>query len=558
MAPSSSRASRDLTAASEPELERLRRRLEEAEETIHAIRTGAVDAFLIEGGGGPKVYALETADRPYRQLVEHMLQGALVLGIEGQVLYTNATMARLLGVPIERLRAARFEEHVVTDDRVSFNQALEQGRHSGAQAEIRLLRANGSALPVHLTASPLPEPSPRLCAVIVTDLTRQKEYEELVRAQRALRESDRRKDDFLATLSHELRNPLGPIRNALHILRTPGGDHHGTRSRIMKMMQRQVEHLVRLVDDLLEVSRIGRGMIELRRERVDLASIVRHALDTHEEEIRAAGHEIAVSIPADPLPCFADPVRIEQVIGNLLSNAIKFTEPGGKISIQVRREAREFVIAVRDTGRGIPTEMQARVFGMFVQLDAHRTNKQGLGIGLTVARSLTEMHGGTVECSSEGPERGSEFIVRLPADEGLALSRPDRHTEQPVRMAAHSQRVLVVDDHEDSTESLGLLLRLMGHDVRLAADGPQALAAAESFRPEIVILDIGLPGMDGYEVAARLRESPDLSGARLIALTGYGQEEDRERSREVGFEAHLVKPIEMESLHRLLGTPLKA
>ena len=560
MASVQSRQHRKGAVTPEPEIEVLRRRLEEAEETIHAIRQGAVDAFLIEGGKGPKVYTLETADRPYRQLVEHMLQGALVLGPEGNVLYSNATLARMIGVPLERLRGARFEDYVSAEDRLPLRDMLQRAPRAGGLIELRLLREDGSTLPALATVSPLPESAQALWAVIVTDLTKQKEYEEMVRAQRDLRESDRRKDDFLATLSHELRNPLGPIRNALHVLKSPGGDHPGTRARIMTMIQRQVDHLIRLVDDLLEVSRIGRGMIELRRERVDLGSIVRHAIETHDEHIRSAGHELRANVPAESLPVYADPVRIEQVIGNLINNAVKFTAPGGTIWIDVRRDDSDWCVSIKDTGRGIPKDMQARVFGMFVQVagaQQQQPQNHGLGIGLTLARRLAELHGGNVECRSEGVDRGCEFIVRLPADEELRAT-PPRHKDGPVRMAARAHRVLVVDDHEDSTESLGLLLRLMGHDVRLAADGPSALDAVQEFSPEIVFLDIGLPGMDGYEVAARLRENPGFAQTRLIALTGYGQEEDRQRSLEVGFEAHLVKPIEMESLHALLGTLSRA
>jgi signal transduction histidine kinase len=441
--------------------------------------------------------------------------------------------------------------------RHTLENVMRVGCNGGGRTELLLQRPDGRKIPILLTISPLPqETGASLCVAIVTDLSHQKAYEELQQTERTLRETDRRKDDFLAMLSHELRNPLAPIRNAVQILKSAALPPH-EQQHVTEMMDRQVDHLVRLVDDLLEVSRIGRGIIELRKEWADLGAIVRSAVEASQPMIHAAGHTLRVNMPVEPVFLVADSVRLSQVIGNLLNNAAKFTDVGGRIWLDVSREETEVLITVRDTGRGISPEMLPEIFGMFVQVeDAQPVRRSGLGIGLTLVRRLVEMHGGRIEARSPGPGRGSEFTVHLPIGkldaEGVAQPKPKQVRFMPGD-SPRPFRVLVVDDHEDATASLGILLRLMGHDVRVANDGASAIEAACAFRPEVVLLDIGMPVMDGYEVARRLRREPSCDGTRLIALTGYGRDEDRQRSRDAGFDDHLVKPVDLESLRRLLN-----
>jgi PAS domain S-box-containing protein len=368
---------------------------------------------------------------------------------------------------------------------------------------------------------------------------------------RELREADRRKDEFLATLAHELRNPLATVRNALYVLQLPGADA-ASAARAREMMGRQVEQLVRLVDDLLDVSRVMHGRVALRRERVDLATVLTRAVETARSAIDAAGHELTVALPAEPVWVDADVVRLTQVVGNLLHNAAKYTERGGRIALGAGREGDEAVIRVRDTGIGIRPDMLSRIFDLFVQTDRAADRSQGgLGIGLTLVRRLVEMHGGSVRAHSDGPGTGSEFVVRLPARP--AASVEPSANGPPAPAAAPQRRVLVVDDNADAAESLAMLLRLEGQEVRVAHDGPAALQAVGAERPDVIFLDIGMPGMDGYEVCRRLRQQSGLDGAVLVALTGWGQEEDRSRGREAGFDRHLVKPVGMETLQEVLA-----
>jgi signal transduction histidine kinase len=379
--------------------------------------------------------------------------------------------------------------------------------------------------------------------------------DELRRRVEQLAEMDRRKDEFLATLAHELRNPLAPLRNSLHILRM-SGDSGPASERIHEMMERQINHMVRLVDDLLEVSRITRGKIELRRERVELAAVLRSAVETSRPLIEAARHQLAITVPPEPLILEADPVRLSQVIANLLNNAAKYTEEGGQIWLTARLEGGDAAVSVRDTGLGIPADMLSRVFDMFAQVDRTLKRSQGgLGIGLTLARTLVEMHGGRVEARSDGLGKGSEFTVRLPlaAENSLAAEGRSRAAStQPATLS--QQRVLVVDDNRDAADSLGLLLKFLGADAHVVYDGPSALQALDVYRPAVVFLDIGMPGMDGHEVARYMRQAPEFQDVMLIAMTGWGQEEDRRRSQAAGFDHHLVKPADADALQALLSS----
>jgi PAS domain S-box-containing protein len=380
--------------------------------------------------------------------------------------------------------------------------------------------------------------------------------EENTRLYRELQQVDKLKDQFLAMLAHELRNPLAPIRNALELIQLEDPPPPpGVRDNL-EIIDRQVTHLVRLVGDLLDVSRISQGKIVLRKEPLDLATVVTRGLETSQPVIAGRRHSLRVSLPQEPLPVEGDLVRLVQVLANLLNNAAKYTREGGRIELLVEKAGGEAVMRVRDNGMGIPKEMQPRLFDLFTQSDRTLDRSEGgLGIGLTLVRRLTEMHGGTVEAHSEGQGHGSEFVVRLP----LAESRPEGPAPAPPPPAAagRRRRVLAVDDNRDSARTLTRLLQVLGHEVSTAHDGPAALAEADRFHPEIVLLDIGLPGMDGFEVARRLRASPAFADTVLIALTGYGSPEDRAASREAGFNAHLVKPVDLEALKELLARPLE-
>jgi len=372
-------------------------------------------------------------------------------------------------------------------------------------------------------------------------------------AEAALQESDRRKDEFLAMLAHELRNPLAPIRNALQILRAKGPPDPELQW-ARNVIDRQVRQMTRLVDDLLDLSRISQGKIELRKERAQLATIVTGAVEASRPLIEKWGHELTVTLPSEPIYLQADQARLTQVVLNLLNNAAKYTDHGGRIWLSAARDGAQVVVRIRDSGIGIPAEMLSRIFEIFTQVDRSLERSQGgLGIGLTLVQRLVQLHGGTVEARSDGPGKGSEFIVRLPVvaaeDEAKRLPKPSgpAGTVAP----APARRILIVDDNKDAADSLGILLGLLGHEVQTAYDGLEAVGAAAAFQPDAILLDIGLPKLNGYEAASRIREQQGDEVA-LIALTGWGQEADRRRSREAGFDQHLTKPVEFDALEKLL------
>jgi signal transduction histidine kinase/DNA-binding response OmpR family regulator len=373
-------------------------------------------------------------------------------------------------------------------------------------------------------------------------------YKQRAELVEQLRESDRRKDEFLATLSHELRNPLAPLQNALQSMRLTG-EGAVSNGKLHEIMERQVGHLVRLVDDLLEVSRISRGTFQLRRERVEVAAVVRNAIETSEPLLRAASHELSVALPEEPLFVEGDPTRLTQIFANLLNNSAKYTPAGGHIGIRAARDGDAVVISVTDDGIGITPEALPRIFEMFTRGGSTIGDQGGLGIGLALVKKLAEMHGGSVVAKSEGPGCGSEFTFRLP----LAAATSARGVERTATPVPRNKRVLVVDDNEDAAETLAMLLGLIGADVRVAHDGPAALAAFAAFAPEVVLLDIGMPGMDGYEVARRLRALDPARDTSIVALTGWGQSEDRRLAREAGFDHHLVKPANVDALRAILG-----
>jgi signal transduction histidine kinase/DNA-binding response OmpR family regulator len=367
-----------------------------------------------------------------------------------------------------------------------------------------------------------------------------------------LRDQDRRKDEFLATLAHELRNPLAPMHNGLQLIRL-ATSNPATLEQARTMMERQLKQMKRLVDDLLDVSRISRNKLDLRMELTELASIVGSAIETSQPLLEAADQRLRVSLPIEPVVLNADPVRLAQAFSNLLNNAAKYSGQGSEIWFEVEQEAGEAIVRVRDNGIGIPVDQLKSVFDIFVQVDRSLERSQGgLGVGLTLVKQLVQMHGGRVEVRSEGPGKGNEFIVRLPV-----VMRQQTKAPAPAQVTAPldtngGQRILVVDDNVDSAESLSLMLELLGHKVSLAHDGLEAVEAAKQFKPDIAFLDLGMPKMNGYDAARLIREQPENRGVKLVALTGWGQEEDKRRSHDAGFDMHLVKPIDFSALEKLL------
>jgi signal transduction histidine kinase len=379
-------------------------------------------------------------------------------------------------------------------------------------------------------------------------------FEAVHHARNRLLIAARRKNEFLATLAHELRNPLAPIRNCLELLRLAGNDPVAL-AQTHSIMERQVNQMVRLVDDLLDVSRIDRNKLELRREQVHLAEIVHRAVETSRPLIDAKAHQLTITLPPQPILLHADQVRLTQVLSNLLNNAAKYTEEGGHIRLTVEQEGGEVVVKVQDSGIGIPTDMLPKIFEMFTQVDQSLERSQGgLGIGLTLVKWLVEMHGGSVEARSDGPGRGSELMVRLPVLLPLTAPKSQRSNSSTGETGARQRRrILVVDDNEDAAITLGTMLKEMGNQVCVVHDGVEAVATAASFQPDVVFLDIRMPRMNGHDAARRIREEPWGKEMVLIAQTGWGQEEDRLRSTEAGFDYHLVKPVAATTLHEILA-----
>ncbi len=422
---------------------------------------------------------------------------------------------------------------------------VRHGAHLKQYETVRVAK-DGSRLDVSLTVSPIRDSAGRIVGVskVARDISDRK------RAEGALAEASRQKDNFLAMLAHELRNPLAPIRNGLQLLRmvdpaSPPAEQ------ARAILERQVDHRVRLVDDLMDVSRITRGKVEVRREPVELGSVVLSAVETGRPAIEAGRHNFTLSLPAEPVVVDADFVRLAQIIANLLNNAAKYTDNGGQISLVAERDGNEAVIRVRDNGIGISAEMMPKLFEMFAQAaDSVGRSRGGLGIGLALAKSLVELHGGRIEARSAGRHQGTEFVVRLPL--ALATQAPGRAMPADAAGVQGRRRVLIVDDNVDAARTLEALLRSLGHDVAVAHDGAAALEAARERRPEVVLLDISMPGLDGLELARRLRAQPGFDRVRFAAVTGLGQDADRRRSHEAGFDAHLVKPLSPDDLRRVL------
>jgi PAS domain S-box-containing protein len=499
-----------------------------------------------------------TNARLLASIIESSDDAIVSKSLDGIIQTWNAGAERLFGYSAGQA-VGRHVSLIIPPDRVAEEDRIIASLKAGQRIEhfeTERMRAGGERIQVSLTISPIKDEDGTVIGAskIARDITdRQRAEADLRRLANDLSEADRRKNEFLAMLAHELRNPLAPISNAARALRMGSGDREAVES-ASEMLERQVGHMARLVDDLLDMSRITRGKIELRPERVELAPIVHQSVEASRPLYRSLNHELVVTLPPQPVYLDGDPTRLAQVIGNLLNNAAKFTDKGGQVGLTVEREANLAVIRVKDNGIGIAREHLPRIFEMFAQLDTSlERSRDGLGIGLTLVRTLVEMHGGTIDVHSDGPGRGSEFVVRLPVLIEAA-DEPSRPVARARAAPVARRRLLIVDDNEDGTESLAMLLEFHGHETHKAYDGVEAIAAAERLRPDAVLLDIGLPGLNGYEACRRIREQSWGKEIFLVALTGWGTDEDRQHSREAGFDTHMVKPVDYDALLDLLAS----
>jgi PAS domain S-box-containing protein len=494
-------------------------------------------------------------------IVESSQDAIISKTLSGEIQSWNGAAERLFGyraaeaigrhisllIPPARIQE---EDHIIA--------SLRAGRRL-EHYETERLHRDGHLIPVSLTISPIYDEDGQVIGAskIVRDITarrradaeRARLADNLRRLAAELSATDARKNEFLATLAHELRNPLAPLANLLEVLRLDDSDPE-MRRRALDTMDRQVRQLVRLVDDLLDLNRITHNRLELRQSDVELGPILHTAIDAIRPQTQAAHQVLRLDVPTEPIYLHADPARLTQVFGNLLTNASRYSPAAAIITVSVRRDGAEVQVSVRDTGIGIPPEKLQDVFEMFTQISDSSRAQGGLGIGLTLARRLADMHGGTIEARSAGVGQGSEFIVRLPVLEHAPV--PALPLREPAPAVA-PRRVLVVDDNEDAATSLAMLLDLNGNETRLAHNGESALAIAEKFRPDLVLLDLGMPHMSGHEVCRRIREQHWGRDLKIVALTGWGQEQDRRMTQEAGFNGHLVKPVDPVTLSEVLA-----
>jgi PAS domain S-box-containing protein len=524
--------------------------------------TASVDAYVRQRDEHVRRVEAEQAEQQrlaeeVRQQWDLLFQNAgwgiaLVNPADDTLRAVNPAFARMHGYGPDDLVGRPLADVAAPDARAALAENLRAADRDGHHVyELTHRRRDGTRFPALTQVTALADRAGAVLfrALDVQDISERKQLEESLRTQAAaLREADRRKNEFLAVLAHELRNPLAPILHSVEVLRLLGpGDDNVAHAR--DIVERQVRQMVRLVDDLLDVTRIAQGKVELRLSTFDLAAAAAEAVQTTAPLFEAQRHRLAVHLPDAPARLEADQARVVQILVNLLTNAAKYTDPGGRVELTGGREADEVVLRVRDTGVGIEPEMLGRVFDLFAQADDVRARARGgLGIGLTLVRQLAEMHGGTVSAHSEGPGRGSEFVVRLPAAAG---ARPEAPAAPAPAAPTAARRVLVVEDDPDTRSTLGTMLRLLGHRVESAGDGAAALEGARALRPEVVLINLSPPDMDGFELARRLRAEWG-AGLVLVALTARALEEDRRRTLEAGFDAHLIKPVELAELTRLL------
>lgn len=495
--------------------------------------------------------ALRESEERFRSLTEAITSIVWTTDPEGRFVTPQGAWSRYTGQAWEEHRDFGWLNAIHPDDRARVRELWDAAcrTKSRYEAAARLWHAaSGTYRHVEARGVPLINPDGAVREWVGKYL----DVEDRTRAEQALQEADRRKDEFLAMLAHELRNPLAPIRNSLEIMKRAPDDADLV-FQARQTIDRQITHMQRMIDDLLDISRVTRNRLELRKQRVELSAVLDPAIESSRPGADAAQQQLNVVLPPQPVYLFGDPVRLAQAFGNLVNNACKYTDRGGRIDVRATVEGSCLVLSVRDTGMGIPADMLPRIFDMFTQVNRTLERSQGgLGIGLSLVKQLVEMHGGTVEAHSEGIGQGSEFVVRLPVLTDVRARTPAKATRG--LPPSGRQRVLVVDDNRDSADSLALLLRLAGHETTVAYDGPAAVDAVDAFAPDLVLLDIGLPGLNGMDACRRMRAAPGGGRLRIVALTGYGREDDRQRSREAGFDAHLVKPVDQDALLQLLAS----
>lgn len=494
--------------------------------------------------------ALRESEARFRTVADSSPAMIWMTDVDGRLEFMNLACQAFLGVRPEDAAGFLWQTALHVEDAPRYVSTFMAARaaRSPFHARARMCRGDGQWRWIETRATPRFDAFDVAqgyvgCSLDITDI-----YE----SQQALQDADRRKDEFLATLAHELRNPLAPLRNGLQIVKLARGNDaafeqaHG-------MMERQLHMLVSLVEDLLDVSRISCGQIAIHKQRIDIASVVTSALETSEPLVRLGDHQLSVTLPPQRIYIYADKIRLAQAIGNLLSNAAKYTKSGGHISLTVTLEDDNVYVRIKDSGVGIPPHMLSRVFDMFTQVDTSIERAQGgLGIGLTVVKRLVEMHGGTVQAHSAGRDQGSEFAVRLPVAPAMQNELCSMTESAATPLVQH--RILVVDDNREAALSLALMLNLMGNDTRTAFDGLEALDLAQAYQPDVMLMDIGMPKLNGYDAARRIREQAWGKRTVLVAVTGWGQDADRRSSRDSGFDHHLVKPVEPEALETLLAS----
>jgi len=499
--------------------------------------------------------ALKTSEAQYRRLFETAKDGILILDANTlKIIDANPFMIELLGYSHDEFLGKELWEIGLFGDKQASQAAYQQLQEKGyvRYENLPLETKGGKKAEVEFVSNIYQVDHRPIAQCNIRDISERSRLERKTHEQaEALADLHRRKDEFLAMLSHELRNPLAPISNAVQLLRLQR-DESRLQQRARAIIERQLEQLVHLVDDLLEVSRISTGRIHLQREQLDMRIIVERGVETVRPLIEQRRHALAVHLPPSPIWIDGDATRLEQVVVNLLNNAAKYTDEGGHIWLGLQQEGTDAVLRVRDSGVGIAPDLMPRIFTLFTQAERSLARSQGgLGIGLALVQRLVEMHGGRVEAYS-ALGKGSEFVVSLPVVLAFAASPPSAPTEE-AQPTGPSLRVLVVDDSADAAESLALLMRELGHDVRTAHDGPTALKSALDHRPNLMLLDIGLPGLDGYEVAKQMRRQAVHQNVVLVAMTGYGKASDRKRAQEAGFDHHLVKPARFEQMQRILA-----
>jgi PAS domain S-box-containing protein len=494
--------------------------------------------------------ALRESERMYRAIGESMEYGVWTAGPEGGNTFLSESFLKLTGLTQERAHGDGWTAAIHPDDVGPTFAKWQVCLRDGIKwdHEFRVHGVDGQWYSILGRAVPLKNDRGMVTgwAGINLDIAR------LKRVENELRELDQRKDEFLATLAHELRNPLAPLRNGLEVMRLASGNADMV-EKARSMMERQLSQMVRLVDDLLDVSRVSRGKIELRRSDIELGAVLRNAIETSQPLMSERHHQLIARIPPERIVINGDLTRLSQVFWNLLNNAAKYTEKSGRIELTVEALEGKVAVRVKDNGIGIPENMRARVFDIFTQVDHSLEKAQGgLGIGLSIARRLVEMHGGTIEVRSDGPRKGSEFIVTLPARIDAGAAQAPSEAEPSSCSVGPRRRILVADDNRDSATTLSIMLEVLGNEVRVAHDGEEAVKLAEEFRPDAILLDIGMPRMNGYDACENIRRQPWATDAFIVALTGWGQEEDKNRSRAAGFDRHLVKPVEPVMLEKLI------